>query len=201
MSLITLGIIGPIASGKSAVAARFAELGATVVDADRLGHEVLREPEVQRRARVRWGGDIFDDDGRIDRKRLAGIVFSPTPTGREELEYLESLTHPGIGRRLAETLRTLENEGIRVVVIDAALLLEAGWDEFCEKIIYVDAPNTVVLERANKRGWSAREYADRAAAQMPLDRKRARADFVLDNSGSPEQLRAEVDRVWQSLRA
>ncbi|MCG8584385.1 MAG: dephospho-CoA kinase [Pirellulales bacterium] len=201
MPLLTIGIIGPIAGGKSTVAARLAELGATVVHADQLGHQVLREREVEQKARARWGGDIFGSDGRIDRKRLAEIVFSKDAAGREELEYLENLTHPGIRRRLDETIRGLETSGVQAVVIDAALLLEAGWDEFCAKIIYVGAPDTVVLERAKERGWTAEEYAARAAAQMPLDRKRARADFVIDNSGSPEELQAEVDRVWRSLRA
>jgi dephospho-CoA kinase len=201
MPLITIGIIGPIAGGKSTVAARFAELGAVVVDADKLGHEVLREPEVEKSARARWGGDIFSDDGQIDRKRLAKIVFDPTKEGLQERKYLEELTHPLIRQRLQGTLAQLEKDGCQVAVIDAALLLEAGWDEFCVNIIYVAAPNGVGLERAKRRGWNAQQYADREAAQMSLDRKRARADIVLDNSGSLESLRAEVDRVWSSLLA
>ena len=199
--MITLGIIGPIAGGKSTVAGRFAELGATVVDADRLGHEVLCEPEVEESARARWGGGIFAEDGRIDRSKLAKIVFAPTEAGAKERKYLEQLTHPRIRRRLCERLAELKKEGAQVVVIDAALLLEAGWDEFCAKIIYVDAPNTVGLDRASERGWTAQQYTQRESAQMPLDRKRARADTVLDNSGSIESLRTQVDRVWSSLRA
>ena len=201
MPLLTLGIIGPIAGGKSTVAARFEELGAVVVNADQLGHEVLREQEVEEAARARWGGDIFRHDGRIDRSRLASIVFAPTAEAAKERQYLEELTHPTIRKRLAERLAELEQTDSEVVVIDAALLLEAGWDEFCAKIIYVDAPNTVGLDRALGRGWSTQQYKDRQAAQLPLDRKRARADIVLDNSGDIESLRTQVDRVWSSLRA
>jgi dephospho-CoA kinase len=201
MPLTTLGIIGPIASGKSTVARMFGELGAVVVNADELGHEVLREPEVEKSAREKWGGDIFAEDGHIDRARLAQIVFAQTPEGEKERLFLEQLTHPGIRRRLGETLRSLENDGVIVVVLDAALLLEAGWDEFCAKIIYVEAPGGVGLERAKERGWSTQQYAAREAAQMPLERKRERADIVLDNSGTSESLRAEVQRVWSSLRA
>ncbi len=201
MSLITLGIIGPIASGKSTVARMFGELGATVVSADALGHEVLREPEVENSARSRWGGDIFGADGHIDRRRLAQIVFAPTDQGPRERRFLEQLTHPGIRRHLADTLATLGNDGVEVVVLDAALLLEANWDEFCDRIIYVGAPDGVGLKRAEERGWSAEQYATREAAQMPLELKRKRADIVLDNSGTPELLRAEVQRIWSSLRA
>ena len=88
-----------------------------------------------------------------------------------------------------------------VVALDAALILEANWDEFCDRIIYVEAPGGVGLERAKERGWSAEQYAAREAAQMPLERKRERADIVLDNSDTTESLRTEVQRVWLSLRA
>ena len=201
MPFTTLGIIGPIASGKSTVARMFGELGAAIVSADELGHEVLRETDVEKAARDRWGGDIFGSDGHIDRSRLARIVFAPTDEGARELEFLEHLTHPRIRSRLSDALRSLENDDTQVVLLDAALLLEAGWDEFCDKIIYVEAPGGVGLERAKERGWSAEQYAAREAAQIPLVRKRERADMVLDNSGTSESLRAEVQRVWSSLRA
>ena len=105
-----LGILGGVASGKSTVARQFAQLGAAVLDADRAGHEVLRLPEIEAAARRRWGEEAFGPDGRIDRQRLACIVFAPGPKGRREREFLEQLTHPEIARAIR---RQAERNGRR----------------------------------------------------------------------------------------
>ena len=194
-----IGILGGVASGKSLVAGQLAQRGAGLLDADRAGHEVLRLPEIEAAARARWGEKVFGRDGRIDRARLAGIVFAPGPEAEREREFLEQLTHPEIGRRLAGQAERLAASGTPAAVLDAPLLLEAGWDGFCDKLIFVDAPPQVRLARALARGWSEEDYAAREAVQESLDVKRKRADVVIDGSGSPERVQAHVERFWHSL--
>jgi dephospho-CoA kinase len=195
-----IGLLGGVASGKSLVARQLAELGACVLDADRAGHEVLRLPEVETAARARWGNRVFTPDGHIDRRRLAGIVFAPAPGGPLEREYLEQLTHPDIGRRLEQQIREVAAAGAPAAVLDAAVMLEAGWEHLCDHLIYVDVPRAMRLERARGRGWSEEDFTARENAQQPLDRKRGCADLVIDNSGTPEQTRVQVEQCWRRIR-
>ena len=197
--MLVIGILGGVASGKSLVSGELARLGAGVLDADRAGHEVLRMPAIMAAAQKRWGDDIFDTDGQVDRKRLAKIVFSPPPEGPRQRKYLEELTHPEIGRLLERQARKLSETGAVAAILDAPLLLEAGWDKFCDRLIFVDAPRELRLQRALARGWSEKEFAVREDAQECLESKRRRADVVVDNSGPPEQTRDQVQRLWHSL--
>ena len=197
--MLVIGILGGVASGKSLVSGELARLGAGVLDADSAGHEVLRMPAIAAAARQRWGEEIFAADGRIDRKRLARLVFAPPPEGPRQRKYLEELTHPEIGRLLDRQARRLSEAGTVAAILDAPLLLEAGWDKFCGKLIFVDAPRELRLQRALARGWSEKEFAVRESVQEVLESKRGRADAVVDNSGSPEQTRDQVQRLWRSL--
>lgn len=198
--MILIGIVGGIASGKSLVSGRLASLGARVLDADRVGHEVLCEAAVKEAVRARWGDGVFDGCGEIERPKVARIVFSADPESRIELTFLETLTHPRIGRRLHEQLahwsRDKRNE---VAVLDAPVMLESGWDKECDTIVFVDAPRDVRLARARQRGWSEAEFDSREAAQQTMEAKRRRADVVIDNSTTLEHLYAQVDRFWLSL--
>lgn len=195
-----IGVVGGIASGKSAVAEHFRRLGAEVLSADWIGHEVLREAAVQRAIRERWGEAAFDPHGRVDRGSLAQIVFAPPPEGPRERLYLEQITHPRIGKRLQERIAELaQGNGPKAVVLDAAVLFEAGWDALCEKIVFVEAPRSQRQQRALLRGWSEAEFSAREAAQESLDAKRQRADWVIDNSGSPENTFSQVQQIWRSL--
>ena len=197
--MLVIGILGGVASGKSLVSSELARLGAGVLDADRAGHEVLRMPAIMAAARERWGDDIFGADGQVDRKRLAKIVFSPPPEGPRQRKYLEELTHPEIGRLLERQAREMSEAGAVAAILDAPLLLEAGWDKFCGRLIFVDAPRELRLRRALARGWSEKEFAVREGVQECLESKRGRADVVVDNSGLPEQTRDQVQRLWHSL--
>jgi dephospho-CoA kinase len=201
-----IGLLGGVASGKSFVAARLEQLGAVRLDADRAGHEVLRLPEVEALARARWGDSIFGPDGRIVRKALAAIVFQPTDAGRKELDYLQQITHSRIGDRLRAEADAVgarnPASGVqsgKALILDAPVLLEAGWDAFCDHLVYVDAPPSQRLARARERGWTDAEFRQREAAQVDLAEKRARSDFVIDNSGSPENTKMEVDRFWKKV--
>jgi dephospho-CoA kinase len=194
-----IGILGGVASGKSLVARQLARLGAGVLDADRAGHEVLRLPQIEAAVRQRWGAEVFGPHGRIDRHRLARIVFADPPDGPRQRRYLEELTHPEIGRLLSRQAEALAGSGTAAAVLDAPLLLEADWDRLCDRLVFVDAPRQTRLSRALARGWSKEDFAVREEAQESLDFKRERADVVVDNSGSPEQTQAQVERFWQSL--
>jgi dephospho-CoA kinase len=194
-----IGVIGGVASGKSAVSRHFAALGAGVLDADLAGHEALRLPQVEAAARQRWGNAIFGSDGKIDRARLAKIVFAPNAAGEQERKYLEQLTHPIIGDLLRRQAEHLAAEGRKAAVLDAALLIEAGWNKLCDTIVFVDVPRQMRLLRASARHWSEEEFAARERAQADLNDKRAMADAVIDNSDSPEATKVQVDAFWKNL--
>ncbi|MGA2069019.1 MAG: dephospho-CoA kinase [Thermoguttaceae bacterium] len=193
-----LGLLGGVASGKSLVAKLLAERGAVALDADRAGHEALRLPHVEAAVRRQFGAGVFGPDGRVDRSRLARIVFDPSAEGKARRLGLERLTHPEIARRLARQIETQARDA-PLVVLDAALILEAGWDKLCDKLAFVDAPPEVRRARAAARGWTPEEFAAREAAQESLDFKRRRADVVIDNSAAAEDTGLQVDRLWQSL--
>lgn len=195
--MLTLGLVGGIASGKSVVANVLRDMGAVVLDADRAGHVVLREPEVIAAAKARWGNGILDQRGQIDRRQVAKIVFGPD--GEPERQFLEGLTHPRIERLLALELAAIKSspDVPPVVVIDAALLFEAGWDRFCDKILYVDAPRDLRLERAVARGWSTEQFAAREAAQLPLTEKAARSHIIVRNARTLENIREVLRLTWR----
>jgi dephospho-CoA kinase len=197
--MILIGILGGVASGKSEVSRRLRSLGAAVLDADRVGHAVLREAEVRQAVQRRWGEAVLDAAGEIDRRKVAEIVFAVAPESRAELTFLEQLTHPLIGQRLQEQLAELHREGVRAAVLDAPVMLKAGWDRLCQRIVFVDAPRDVRLARARQRGWTEADFAAREAAQEPLETKRSRADVTLDNSLTRRHLYTQVDRFWRSL--
>jgi dephospho-CoA kinase len=197
-----IGLLGGVASGKSFVAELLARQGAIVLDADRIGHEVLRDPAVKAECRSRWGDDIFAPDGEIDRVSLAKIVFAQDAVGQSHLRSLEAITHPRIQKRLLEQLESLvkENPGA-VAILDAPIMLKAGWDKPCSHIIFVDAPRDIRLARARSRGWTEANFTAREAAQEPLETKRKLADLVIDNSGSFENTERQVEAFWAKLKA
>ncbi|MCH8921906.1 MAG: dephospho-CoA kinase [Planctomycetes bacterium] len=195
-----IGILGGVASGKSLVARQLEKLGAVVLDADALGHEVLRRPEVTVAIRDRWGERVIAEGGQIDRSAVARIVFADSAEGRRELEFLEELTHPKIGELLCRRLDELAAAGqAPAAVLDAPVMLKAGWDGRCDRIVFVDAPREVRLVRARERGWNEEVFSAREAAQESLDAKRERADVVIDNSASTELTQAQIEHLWQSL--
>jgi dephospho-CoA kinase len=193
-----VGLIGGMGAGKSLVAAAFARRGARVIVGDRLGHEALRDPQIKAQLVQRWGQGVLDDQGAIDRQRVAAIVFVD-PVQRRALE---SLVFPWIERRMREEKRAAEMDpNVALIVLDAAILLEAGWNRLCDRLVYVHAPRALRLWRlAEGRGWSEKEVVARESAQMSLTDKVSRADYALDNAGAPEETARQVDallRQWE----
>ena len=194
-----IGLLGGVASGKSMVADMFRRLGAEVLDADRVGHEVLRMPAVRAAVGGRWGKDVIGHDGEVNRPALAKIVFAPPPDGPRELAELERITHPEIRRRLQAEVEELSRRGAKMAILDAPVMLKAGWNQLCDALVFVDAPACQRQVRAMSRGWTAAEFARREAAQEAVEEKRRHADFVLDNSQDVSYIQAQVERCWQRL--
>ncbi len=196
-----VGVVGGIASGKTMVATELERLGAVVLNADRAGHAVLDEQAVRQALIERWGRGVLTPDGTVDRQAVARIVFAAPPAGPKELEFLEALTHPRIRILLERQISQLAKRGTPVAVLDAPVMLKAKWDQLCDQIVFVDAPREVRVARGLARGWSEAEFDRREAAQMPLDVKRARAERVVDNSGSATAMRRQVEQLWRELVA
>lgn len=195
-----IGVAGGIASGKSLVTEQLRSRGAAVIVADQTAHNVLKLEEIKQAAKERWGDAIFGPDGEIDRPRLGKIVFAPPPTGPAELEYLEHLVHPRVRQLIRQQIDDLVSQPhTRAIVLDVPLLFESGWNEFCDIVLFVDAPREVRIQRAADRGWSAEEFDRREAAQLAVESKRQRAGLVIDNSGSKHATQAQVDKFWETF--
>lgn len=194
------GILGGIASGKSAVGLLLAGSDGVVIDADALVREVMASAEVRAAVRARFGADVAPDGAPIDRARLGALVFAD-PAARRDLE---NLTHPRVRARVRELLDEARRTGVPRIVLDVPLLLENDAQHAlvreCDVLVFVDADERAREARARgSRGWSAGEVARREAAQMPLAEKRARADHVLVNRGSLAELERDVARLLASL--
>lgn len=192
-----VGLTGGIASGKSTVAAMLRALGAPVVDADAIAREVV-EPGQPALAEIvgRWGPGVLGPDGRLDRKRLAAIVFADP----DERRALEAITHPRIAERSRARIAEFAARGAPAVVYEAALIVENKLYEWMDALIVVAVPPDVQRARLMARdGITAAEADARIAAQLPLADKVAVATYVVDNSGSVDDTRAQVERIWEEV--
>jgi dephospho-CoA kinase len=195
---LVLGLVGGIGAGKSQVAEAFARRGARVISGDALAHAALRQPAIKELVVRRWGKRLLDDKGEIQRRLLADVVFADA----SERRALEAIVHPWIKERIrAEVEAARADAMVRLIVLDAAVMLEAGWHDVCDQLVFIEAPREVRLRRvAEQRGWTVQEVEAREAAQLPLTAKAAHADHTLDNSTSLERLDhqvADLVRLWQ----
>lgn len=193
-----LALTGGIASGKSTVAQMFEKLGAKVLSADQEAHQVYAPgtplfKELQRR----FGPSIVSG-GQIDRRRLAEIVFAAP----DEKKWLEEKTHPETRRRLAEKLAVLMEGNPPLILVEAALHVETGYYRDFAGLIVVDAPEAVALERLqNRECLSPEEARRRLSAQWPPGEKKKLADWVIDNSGTLENTRKQVEKLFKEWTA
>jgi dephospho-CoA kinase len=191
-----IGLSGGIGSGKSTVAAMLAELGAHVIDADRIGHEVYRPgSEGFRRVVDAFGPGIVGGDGSIDRPALGRIVFADPAA----LARLNAIVHPMIVEELSRRVAAARGGG-RPVVVEAAILAEVGWRGLFDRLWVVSvSPATAVARVTATRGLTREEVERRIAAQMPDAERRRLADLVIENEGGVDQLRARVEEAWKRL--
>jgi dephospho-CoA kinase len=197
--MLYVGLTGNIASGKSEAASQFAAHGATIVDADVLARDAVAvgTPAYDRLVK-RWGADILTEDGSLDRKALRHAVFAD----REQLEELNAIVHPGVNKLRRKMVADARKRGDAVLIYVVPLLFERRLANEFEQIVLVDAPRELRLARLIElRGVSEEDASNMIAAQMPAELKRARADFVIENAGSLDELRRQVDDVWERLTA
>ena len=175
-----------------------AERGATLIDADVLAREAV-EPETQALRDIvkRWGKDVLNTDGSLDRAALRQIVFAD----QNELDALNRIVHPGVTRLRDREIALAKERGDQIVVCVIPLLFERNLVEEFDAIVLVDAPRPLRLERlVSTRGLEETDAMNMIASQMPAELKRARADYVIENTGSLDDLEHDVDTLWSSLQ-
>ncbi|HKC18473.1 MAG TPA: dephospho-CoA kinase [Candidatus Dormibacteraeota bacterium] len=192
-----IGLTGGAGSGKSTVAEMFRGLGATIVDADEATHAVYEPGTKGFEAIVREFGAEYVTGGRIDRKRLGDFVFSD----QNARLRLNAIVHPLVRDWMAERTVEAAESGAELVIQDVPLLFESGLQGLFSGTVLVYAPGDVQLERLVARGVPRDRAQGMIASQMPIDDKRALADFIVDNSGSRDETRRDVERVWTKVRA
>lgn len=196
--MFIIGITGSLGSGKSTVAQMFRQKGIRVLDADKIAHKFLLPGTSSFKRIVKDFGAAVLKDGRIDRSRLADIVFSDA----QQLKRLCNIIHPQVAKEIKAQIRIFRAKKTKsFLMIDVPLLFEAGLDKVCDHIIVVYASPKVQIARIQKRShWTKYEILKRMKAQMPIEKKIARADFVIDNQGNINQTKKGVEKIWQELK-
>lgn len=187
-----IGILGAIGSGKSTVASEFAKLGCKVIDADKIVHKLLKEETVRKRITSLFGMGILNSAGKIDRKKLADLVF----VDGDKLSSLNKVIHPLVLARAEQLIDQYGRQSsVKAIVLDMPLLAEVGWDRHCDKLIFVDCERKLRIERAAKAGtFDENQLKIRENFQIFLDNKVHITDNTIDNnSGFPALARQVAD--------
>src|SRR4029434_9177744 len=195
--MLLVGLTGGIASGKSTVSAMLAERGAEIIDADHIARQIVM-PGTPAWCKIRehFGPGVLHPDGQLDRQALADIVFAD----KSKLALLNEITHPAIFARIADRLEAHQCEDV-VGILDAALLIEPGRAEGVDVVIVVHSPREIQVERLAAKGVGQTDARNRIASPLAPEKRLARADIVIDNSGSLEDLGRQVDKIWKELQA
>ena len=191
---MVIGLTGSIGTGKSEAARQLEALGASIISADQVGHEAYTpNTEAWEQVVAAFGDDILQDDGEIDRRKLGAVVFSDPG----QLEKLNQIMHPRMARMVADKIEELRDQGAEVVVVEAALLFEAGWDSLVEEVWVTDSTEQVVIERLKQRnGMSEEEARKRISSQMGRTERLERSDYVIENSGDMATLGSTIKKLW-----
>ncbi|MFQ6067100.1 MAG: RdgB/HAM1 family non-canonical purine NTP pyrophosphatase [bacterium] len=188
-----IGLTGNIGCGKTTVARLFEDLGAEVVEADRIGHQLLKKEKIKKRVTSIFTEQVLDRKRNVSRKKLRNLVFKD----KKKLEQLNSILHPLM---VKEMKKKIKESRANVTIIDAAVLLEAGWDSLVDKILVVTTPYHTRLKRIkDQTNFTSAEIKGIMEAQLPQSEKIKRADFVIDNEGSVNKTRDQVRNVWKQL--
>ena len=191
-----IGLTGGISSGKSTVARFLTEMGAVTIDLDRVGHEVLKQAEIKKRLAGEFGRDFVDADGEIDRTRLGRHVFN-NPAA---LARLNAITHPAIDKKVSQLLEGYRQKGERVVLLEAAAMLEAGRGEDFDELWVAVAPEDVALARLEGRGVLSREEAQtRLRSQLTNEERVRQADVIINTDCTLDELKQRVAAEWRKL--
>ena len=193
-----IGLTGGMGSGKSTVSQLLAEFGAVVIDADKVGHEAYQHgTKTWQELVAAFGEQIVAADGSIDRRKLGAIVFGSP----EQLARLNRIVHPRMFEMMQDRIQQYRQQGVKVVVLDAAILFEANWTPLVEEVWVVVASETAVVARARARtGLPEEQIRSRLRSQMPVEDKIKRADVVIRNEGKVEDLRKQVEGLWARIK-
>ena len=193
--MLVIGLTGSIGTGKSEAAGYMAQLGASVISADQVGHEAYTpQSEAWHRVVDTFGEGILGADGEIDRGALGALVFSQP----EQLAKLNQIMHPLIARMVADQIEGLRSRRVEVVVVEAALLFEAGWESLVQEIWSTDSPEEAVIKRLSERnGLGAEEVRKRISSQMDRNERLERSDYIIDNSGDIAGMHRAIDELWE----
>jgi dephospho-CoA kinase len=195
--MFVIGLTGGIGTGKSTVAEFLREQGVPILSADLVGHEVYLPGRPGYHDILREWPEVRADDGTIDRKRLGAIVFADP----KELAKLNSITHPRMKGMMREKLAELEKTGAAVAVLEAALLLEAQWDDLANEIWVTDTPPEIAAKRvAERSGLEEAQVMERIRSQMSREKRKERAVKVIDTSGDMDSTRRQALECWEELQ-
>ena len=194
-----IGLTGGIGSGKSTVCGMLADLGAAVIDADKLGHEAYEPNNVAWQAVIAtFGEGILRPNQEIDRRKLAEIVFAD----QGALDKLNQIMHPLMHRMMELKLESLREQGASIVVLEAAVLIEAGWTDLVDQVWVTLAPEETVIQRlCSKKGFTAEQVKARISAQMPISQRASHADVVINTDCDLNAVRTQVDNLWHKLQS
>lgn len=197
MSVPTIGILGGVGSGKSSVVRHVTNFDLQVIDADKIGHDLLEDPDVLQQLTQTFPTSIFESSGQVIRPQLAQLVFGKDLEHKAALKQLEQIIHPAIHREITDQI---QNASTDAVILDAALLLETGWADECNYLIYIDTPVSQRIERVRiNRNWTAEELKHRESTQLPLTTKKRLADFIVDNSGTIQDASRQLTHILTTL--
>ena len=196
--MIVIGLTGGILSGKSTISEMLAEKGAVIIDADKVGHEAYKPyTKTWQELVAAFGKGILKENDEIDRKKLGDIVFN----NPEALAQLNRIVHPQMHSMMKEEIERLRSEGVDVVVLEAAVLIEANWTDLVDEVWVAVAPEEVVVKRLQNRGGLSEEQARaRIRSQLPIEERAKYADVIIDTDCELAQVRAKVEELWQRLQ-
>jgi len=194
-----VGLVGGVGAGKSSIVREVTSLRLCVIDADRIGHDQLLVGSIREKIISEFGDQLLNVHGEIDRGRLAAMVFGSSELHQLRRTRLNEIVHPAIQEEIRRQIQKAPNN-VDAIVIDAALLLEAGWADECDALIFIDTPLPLRQARvAQTRGWSADEHARREASQWTSDLKRNHCQYSVDNSGTQEASVTQMDRCLKRI--
>lgn len=196
--MVVIGLTGGIASGKSSVSQMLSELGAVVIDADKIGHEAFRpNTDAWREVVAAFGKGILGQNSEIDRGKLAKIVFNDS----KALEQLNRIMHPKMHRIVERKIEDLRSQGVEVVVLEATLLIEANWTDLVDQVWVTISPEATVIDRLrSQRGLPEEQARARIESQTPIAQRKKHADVVIENDSDLDTLRHKVEGLWRKLR-
>ncbi|MAI30197.1 MAG: dephospho-CoA kinase [Planctomycetaceae bacterium TMED240] len=197
--MIVLGLVGTPAGGKSTVAERLVELGATWINADLLAKTVMDQPDVQADLIQHYGASIVNNDDEIDRAKLAALVFGDDDASRSRLDYLESRIHPETKQLIKNQLFRFEKRGDSVAILDVPLLFKSSWDRSCDEIWCVDSDKEIRIARVRSRGWTPEHLQSREKNQLEIAEKMRLSTRVILNNGTLAELNDTISTLWSSL--